>query len=114
MRSLRRRLLLGTAIGTAAVLSGAGFMRYAMMRASLFASFDAALLERAHTLAGMIEQDGREIEPAFTEADMVEFRRPNRPEYFQVWLADGTVVARSPSSYDERRDVRWRCRGDAV
>ena len=28
---------------------------------------------------------------------MPEFERPDRPEYFQVWLPDGSVLARSKS-----------------
>ncbi len=97
MASLRRRLITGTALGTAAVLLAAGFALYAMVKSSLLSEFDHALLEKARTLAGMIEQEERRVELEFAEADMSEFTRTDRPEYFQVWLADGGVIARSDS-----------------
>ncbi len=97
MVSLRRRLLVGTALGTGAVLLVSGIALYAMMRASLYSQFDDSLRQKAHTLASLIEQDDEGIELEFTEADMLEFKRPDRQEYFQVWHADGRVLARSPS-----------------
>ncbi len=97
MLSLRRRLLFGTALGTAGVLCVAGFALYTMMRASLYAGFDGSLRQKAETLADLIEQEHDGIELEFAEADMAEFKRSDRPEYFQVWLADGTLVQRSPS-----------------
>ncbi|HUU85404.1 MAG TPA: ATP-binding protein [Phycisphaerae bacterium] len=97
MPSIRRRLLLGTALGTAVVLSAAALTLYVMMRASLFAEFDGALRQRVQTLASLVEQEGDQIDLEFTETDMAQFERPDRPEYFQVWLADGATVERSPS-----------------
>ena len=97
MLSLRWRLLFGTAIGTAVILSVAGLALYLMMKASLFGEFDDSLRDKVRTLAGLIEQEGEHIELEFAEADMTEFERSARPEYFQLWLADGTVVERSPS-----------------
>ncbi len=97
MPSLRRRLLVGTGLGTAFALMAAGIALYALMRTSLQQDFDNTLREKAETLASMIEQSDERIELEFTEADMVEFERTLRPEYFQVWLADGTAVERSSS-----------------
>ncbi|MEK6674538.1 MAG: ATP-binding protein [Planctomycetota bacterium] len=97
MPSLQRRLLFGTALGTTLVLLVAGIGLHAMVRAALFQEFDNALRDKATTLAALIEQDGDRIELEFTEADMAEFTRSDRPQYFQVWLRDGTVVERSHS-----------------
>ena len=107
MRSLGRRLLIGAGAGTAIVLVGAGTALDALMRASLLREFDAALGEKAVTLSAMVEQDGDDISLEFTEAEMGEFRRPERPEYFQVWREDGTVVEKSPSlrNHDLPREV---------
>ncbi len=96
MTSLRRRLLVGTGVGTVIVLVMAGTSLYAMMRASLLREFDKALRERAVTLSALIEQKEEEILLEFTEAEMLEFQRTQRPEYFQVWRGDGTVVDKSP------------------
>ena len=97
MISLRRRLLIGTGVGTAIVLIVAGTALFGLMRASLLGEFDKALCEKVTTLAAMVEQDERGVSLEFAEAEMGEFRPKERPEYFQAWLADGTVVGRSPS-----------------
>lgn len=97
MNSLRRRMLLATALGSAAVLLVAGVALYAMFKASLFATFDRALMDKAVTLSQMIELDGRQIELEFSEAEMAEFERDERPEYFQVMREEGTIIQRSPS-----------------
>lgn len=97
MRSLRARLLWGTALGSAAVLFLAGLAIHAMVRTLLYAEFDNALRAKAYTLAGLAEQEGRHIELEFVEAEMSEFERDDRPEYFEVWRVGGDVVACSPS-----------------
>ncbi len=97
MRSLRSRLLLGSAVGTIALLSAAGLVVYLLVRARLTAQFDGALAATARSLAYLAEQEHGEIDLEFTELPIEEFRRGERAEYFQVWLPDGTVLARSPS-----------------
>ena len=97
MRSLRNRLLWGTALGTAAVLLVSGVLLYALIRRTLAAEFDAALALRAHALAALTEQsdEGLDFEPP--EASLPEFAAAQQAEYYQVWRSDGTVFARSPS-----------------
>jgi heavy metal sensor kinase len=97
MSSLRSRLLIGTALATAAVFLLAGAALHAMMQAKLLAEFDSSLEKKARTLADLVEQEGGRIELEFEEANMPEFRRDERPEFFQVWLSDGRPLARSPS-----------------
>jgi len=97
MRSMRSRLLVGTALGTAIVLAGAGVVLYVLTRASLLAEFDALLSAKARTLAGLVEQEGDKIELDLGEAGLSEFERAERPEYFQIWFDDGRVFARSRS-----------------
>ncbi len=95
--SLRRRLLIGTALGTGAVLLAAGLGLYQWMRGSLLAAFDAALREKAATLAELMEQEGDRVDLEFAEVELPEFTRSQSPEYFEVWDAAGAVVALSPS-----------------
>ena len=68
-----------------------------MIKSALLAEFDNALRAKARTLADLIEQEGDEYELEFAEAEMAEFARADRPEYFQVRLVNGAVLARSPS-----------------
>ena len=100
MPSLQRRLLLGTTAGMAVVLLISGIVLFAMTRSSLLKEFDRALCEKVVTLSTMIEQFDQEIVLEFMEIERGEFQSGERPEYFQVWRADGIVVARSPSLRD--------------
>jgi len=97
MRSLQSRLLLAAAVGTAAVFSISGVGLYGLIRASLTAEFDRALASKARELAGLAEQEGDKIDLELDEVAMPEYERAHRPEYYQVWLAGGRVLARSPS-----------------
>ncbi len=97
MRSLRSRLLAGTAVGTAVLLAAAGIAVYLLVRTRLLAQFDDSLADKARALTLLVEQEREGIEHDFYERVIKEFEPGERPEYFQAWLADGTVLARSPS-----------------
>jgi heavy metal sensor kinase len=97
MRSLRSRLLAGTGLGAVLVLAAAGLAVYVLVRARLVAEFDHALADKARSLAILVEQEGDEVEVEFAEHPLREFQAGVRPEYYQLWLLDGTVLARSPS-----------------
>lgn len=97
MRSLRGRLLLGTGIGSTVVLLAAGLILYALVRMSLREEFDATLAAKARALMTLVEQDGDKIDFEAANLDMPEFERADHPEYFELWLADNNVLARSKS-----------------
>ena len=94
--SLRSRLLFGVIAATLLILAASSLTVYALMRASLFAEFDAALGSKARALAALVEQEGGEIEMDFQEVSLPEFRRADRPEYLQCWHASGEFLYRSP------------------
>jgi two-component system sensor histidine kinase QseC len=96
-RSLQWRLLLHTSVATTAVLAMMGFAVYFCVQRSLYAEFDKALLVRARALAANIEQSGQHVNMDFDSEQMAEFAARKRPDYFQVWLDDGSIVSRSPS-----------------
>ena len=97
--SLRSRLLLLTFAGMALVLAVFALAMDAAVGQSLTSGFDAELAATARMLAAEVEQEGDTIKATFNEIemDLAAFKRPKRPEYYQLWAADGTVVARSPS-----------------
>ncbi|HPF40962.1 MAG TPA: ATP-binding protein [Phycisphaerae bacterium] len=101
MASLRSRLLAGTTLGFVVILIVAGVSLDRMILAFLMSEFDVSLRAKALTLSGMIEQEGNRIELEFEDADMAEFRRSDRPEYFQVRLENGVTLARSASLADD-------------
>lgn len=97
MRSLRVRLLIGTALGMTAVLLVTGAVLYALISRTLRAEFDTALAGKARSLAALVEQEGAGLEFDLTEVSLPEFEPSAHAEYYQVWLPDGAVFARSPS-----------------
>lgn len=97
MRSLSRTLVLGTMVGTAAVVLMAGMLLYLLVRASLVDQFDQAMIDKARLLASTVEQDQGKLDLEFQELDIREFQVQHRPAYLQLWLADGSPLFRSPS-----------------
>jgi two-component system heavy metal sensor histidine kinase CusS len=97
MKSLRVQLLLGTVLGMAAVLIVSGVVLYALISGTLRSEFDASLSARARSLMALAEQDEDGMEFELTELSLPEFELSERAEYYQLWLSDGTVFARSPS-----------------
>jgi two-component system sensor histidine kinase QseC len=87
----------GTLIGTACVLVPAGVVLSLIAERALWNVFDESLATRARSLAAMAEVDDGEIELEFAEVHLPEFEPSGRPAYYQVWLDDGRVYARSPS-----------------
>lgn len=101
MRSLRLRLVLGTAACTVAVLLGSGAVLYVLISKTLWAEFDAALAGKARSLATLAEQERDGLEFELAETSLPEFEASDHAEYYQVWLSDGRVFARSPSLQDQ-------------
>ena len=93
--SLRSQLLRQSTIASAIILVFTALALYGLMRVSLFAEFDAALLVEAKSLASHVEQSGDEIKVEISLDSMPEFIRHDQPHYFQIWDAGGTTVAKS-------------------
>jgi two-component system sensor histidine kinase QseC len=103
-RSLRIRLLLGTSIASAVILALLGFCIYAFMWHRLLAEFDAGELTKARTLAAMVEMNGPTISFDADLDQMPEFSAKRNPEFFEIWLDNGKVLARSPSLAGKQLD----------
>lgn len=103
IRSLRLRLLIGTSLAMAAVLALLGIAVYYFAWRALIAQFDAGLMVKAKALASMVEQDGNKVTFDYDPRDMPEFQSGQRKEFFEVWLDDGSVVAKSASL--EKKDL---------
>src|SRR5262249_50221592 len=97
VRSLRTRLLLFLIGGAAVPLLAAGFAVRTLVVNSLQEEFDGALWARAKSLATLTGQQGGRIEFEFDSDHMPEFSVGAEPEYFELWLATGSLLRRSPS-----------------
>jgi two-component system sensor histidine kinase QseC len=94
LRSLRRQLLVGLLVALA--VTGVGV--WLVVRRALGAQFDGALSAKGNLFATVIKDDPEKgVELDLDETPMPEFERRQEPEYYQVWLPDGRVLARSPS-----------------
>ncbi len=93
--SLRNRLLLGVAAGSAIVLVASGVVLYSLVRSALVAEFDMNLATEVRMMAALVEQEGRYVESEMAEMEIERFERAERPEYYQMWFDDGQVIERS-------------------
>ncbi len=94
--SLRGRLVLATLLVVGATLVATSTAVYVAFGRGLQASFAARLVDEARTVANMVEEravGAWEWEPGI----MGDFERVAEPAYFEVWMDDGTLIARSPS-----------------
>ncbi|MEO7096602.1 MAG: hypothetical protein ABI175_25310, partial [Polyangiales bacterium] len=85
MRSIRARLLAGTALGVALAFAIAGALVLVLARSSLYTQFDEALVARAAALSALVEQDGDGVEIELDPAGV-----PGDHSYFELW--DGERV----------------------
>jgi signal transduction histidine kinase len=97
MGSLRWRLFVYLIGGTAVALLVAGLVLRTIVADALQREFDRALLAKARGLVALTEQEGDQVEFEFQSEHMPEFAGGGEPEYFELWLADGSLLQRSPS-----------------
>jgi two-component system sensor histidine kinase QseC len=97
MRSLRTRLFVYVIGGAAVLVLVAGFGLTASIATWLQGEFDRGLLAKARALVVLTEQEAGQIEFDFESERMPEFQAAAGAEYFELWLADKSLVRRSPS-----------------
>jgi len=95
MRSLGKTLVLGTTFATAAVFAAAGILLYLLVRVSLLAQFDEALLDKAHLLSSAVESEHGKLSVEFNDLDMHELEGDYPAGYLQLWRADGSILYKS-------------------
>lgn len=95
--SIRARLLLWVIGGTAVLLTFLAFVVYGVLYRSLMGGFDAILESTARTIISSVEQNEETVKAEIDEREIPEFHRAERPDYFQLWRADGSVLMRSAS-----------------
>jgi two-component system sensor histidine kinase QseC len=95
---LRLMIVLMVSIGTL-MLSGVGTI-YVLVHRALLVQFDQSLLGKARLLTLFPEVDRGKLQLEFTEFPLPEFERPETGEYYQLWMQDGTFLAKSRSLED--------------
>jgi two-component system, OmpR family, heavy metal sensor histidine kinase CusS len=98
VRSLRGRLSVWLLAGTGLLLGGGGLFLDWTIRAQVRQDFDGGLLAEARSMMAVTEQEGQAISVELSPGLMPEFDAGRRrPDYYQVWVDGGRVLARSPS-----------------
>ncbi len=96
MKSLKARLTLWVVAVVACSLAGFSLLLYTGLQRALTAQFDARLDDDAHALANMVEE--RAEAPWELELSaFAEFQTIRSGGYYQLWMDDGSALARSPS-----------------
>lgn len=97
MNSIRTRLIVGTTLAMAVLLTAGALLLNAFIRREVIRRFDASLMEKARLLASSVELEGDEFDVAFEELDMAEFQERTGPDYLELRRPDGRSIYRSPS-----------------
>jgi signal transduction histidine kinase len=97
MNSIRHRLKLLLLGGLASLIILGAAVLYPAVKHIIVGEFDYALLAKANTLTTLPGLDRRGLSLNFTERDLPEFQPGQEAEYFEIWLSDGSVLARSAS-----------------
>ena len=97
MKTLKLQLILSTALATSLILIAAGIVVYLIVRSSLTADFDSALLAAARAVQSTTELDHGHIAVEPETFKLPEFSRRESPDYFEIWEGDGNSISRSPS-----------------
>ena len=97
--------MLVLAIGFAALIVSTGVYVSEVVSDSVTGEFDAALLMKAQALVQLTEDEGGQVELDYTPKHMSQFERSEKPEYFQFWLADGSMLYRSKGLRSANEDL---------
>lgn len=107
MTTLRRQLLLRLIAALVSIQTVAGVSLYLLMGHGLSVQFNAAQLAIANSLITLVTEEDGVIEFEFSDEVMPLFESEVDPEYFELWLSDGSVFERSNSLHggDLLKDV---------
>lgn len=97
MKSIRQRLILTLLPAFVAITVAGGSILYIAVRTLLVSQFDAALDTKVRSLASQTTWTSKGIDFDFADEFMPEFEAGPNAEYFEIRLADGTVLERSRS-----------------
>ncbi len=97
MKSIRKSLVISIVSGLLLLAILSGVLAFSWARHSLTRQLDAILAAKARALANLVEDENGETHFEFSDDNMPEFLSKPTDHYFQVWLPDGTILARSQS-----------------
>lgn len=96
MISIRRRLTLSLLLGGCVAFAVAGAILHARVADALTTQFDEGLAAKVGAVGSLLEYD-EAIEFDYSPESMPAFAGGPEPEYFELWLQDGSEALRSES-----------------
>ncbi len=97
MRSLTRRLLVGSTLAVAGVWLAAGLFLYTLVSRGLVDEVDHTLAAQARLLASTIDAEGEVLDLEFGDLDMREFDSAEGGAFLELWQPGGPSLYRSAS-----------------
>ena len=97
MQSIRRTITITTILWVALILAVGQLVVDSVVSSLLISQFDTAMEAKARALVTLTKFDGIEVEMDFADEFMPEFEAPENPEYFELFLSDGSLLERSHS-----------------
>jgi two-component system, OmpR family, heavy metal sensor histidine kinase CusS len=97
MRSIKARMTISLLTAMLLLLALGALTVYVSVRSWMLDQFDQALQAKAGALVGMMKNEHGDISFELNEVISPDFRRDNRPEYFQIRTADGKSIGNSRS-----------------
>ena len=97
MRSIRQQLTRKLLLAVSLLILLAGWGVYASVHEALHQSFDAELRAKALAIVTATKQSDSHVSVDFTDRFMRGFDDRVATDFFEMWLADGTVVKHSES-----------------
>jgi two-component system sensor histidine kinase QseC len=97
MRSINKTITLTTILWVGLILALGQVVVGTVVSKWLTDQFDVAMESKARALVTLTKNDTRKVEIDFADEFMPEFEHPDNPEYFELFLSDGTLLERSHS-----------------
>jgi two-component system sensor histidine kinase QseC len=97
VKSIQHRLIFTVGVAYCLLWSIGGLAVYLVVRAGYVAEFDRVLKANVQALATMTNQKAGQVESDYSQELMPGFTHGRHPDYFQLWLPDGSTQKRSPS-----------------
>ncbi len=114
MRSLTKIITIWVILWVALFLAAGQIVIAGLVSNLLQDRFDTALESKTRALVTLTKFDGTEVELDFADEFMPEFEAPESPEYFELFLGDGSLLERShsfseypASQFEDQTDEVW-------
>ena len=113
MRSLSKTITVSTILWVALILAIGQIVVDQVVGKLLLSQFDGALESKARALITLTKFDGAKVELDFADEFMPEFEVLENPEYFELFLGNGSLLERS-HSFNGQPASRFRDQIDEV